>query len=598
MNNDRSMIHRNEDLPATTAEFAAAYAAPWRHVRPSSIALACALTLALGGLYAIDRWVADMDRIDARVKAAESAARIQGQLAVYAEALQSLRALYADSGQLVRGNRGEVSTRSMADFPLAFHWVWTATSEGRVDQQYSPAQRALPRVPLRLDTLKSMGIAEALQLARNSMHIQFTLPSGGFDHDTVISIVVPLVLENRLIGFGGGAIDANVLVNGIPSHQVLEGGRIAIVGGVPGNSEAPEQSRVGRLRDTSYAPFRVPGGAVWRVAVVHDPQSHTLRFMLWGVGLATLLALVVSLLHERRQGIRLAERSAELERLSAELLRANRAKSEFLANVSHELRTPLNAIVGFVDLLRDGVYGELGNRQIGPVDRIASSANHLRQLVDQVLDLAKMAAGRLEFHPEPLNLHSFVLDVASEIEALVSERGLNFSVAVSPTLPRVRTDPMHLRQILVNLLGNAVKFTPTGGVAVRAHVVSDASELPQGARLFGRPSGSSWMAVQVADSGIGIALLDRVRIFDEFEQVNPGPRGDSARRGTGLGLPISRRLARLLGGDVTVESEVGRGSTFTVWLPLDSPATGSGLSRETASPSITLDAGEQLQAAD
>ena len=120
-------------------------------------------------------------------------------------------------------------------------------------------------------------------------------------------------------------------------------------------------------------------------------------------------ALIVMLLHERRQAERLAERSAELERLSTELLRANRAKSEFLANVSHELRTPLNAIVGFVELLRDGVYGELGERQVAPVGRIASSANHLRQLVDQILDLAKMAAGRLEVHLEVVDLRPFVL---------------------------------------------------------------------------------------------------------------------------------------------------------------------------------------------
>src|SRR6476661_10372322 len=182
----------------------------------------------------------------------------------------------------------------------------------------------------------------------------------------------------------------------------------------------------------------------------------------WIVSLATVLGLALVLRHERRQARSLVERSKELERLSSELLRANRMKNDFLANVSHELRTPLNAIVGFVDLLREGVYGELSPRQVKPVERIEASANHLRHLVDQVLDLAKMAAGRLEVHAEPLELRPFVFDVASEVEPLITEKGLGFSLAIGASLPRVRTDPTHLRQILINLLGNAVKFTSNG----------------------------------------------------------------------------------------------------------------------------------------
>src|SRR6266480_269016 len=188
----------------------------------------------------------------------------------------------------------------------------------------------------------------------------------------------------------------------------------------------------------------------------------------WIISLATVLGLALLLRHERRQARSLVERSKELERLSSELLRVNRMKSEFLANVSHELRTPLNAIVGFVDLLRDGVYGDLSARQAPPVERIAASATHLRHLVDQVLDIAKIAAGRLEVHAETIVLRPFVLNVVSELEPLINERGLNLSIAVGASLPRVRTDPTHLRQILVNLIGNAIKYTPAGGIAVRA----------------------------------------------------------------------------------------------------------------------------------
>lgn len=292
----------------------------------------------------------------------------------------------------------------------------------------------------------------------------------------------------------------------------------------------------------------------------------------WALGAGALVALLALLLTERERRRRLRERSAELEHLSFELARANRAKSEFLANVSHELRTPLAAIVGYVDLLRDGSYGELAPRMVGPVERIQQSAEHLQSLVDQILDLAKLSAGRLDVQREPLSLRAFVIDVASEIEPLVIEKGLALSVQVPASLPRVSTDPMHLRQILVNLLGNAVKFTAEGSITVRATLVRDPAQDLEARAARQRPllaAGGSWVALQVADTGVGIAERDLQRIFEEFEQVDSGARADSVRRGTGLGLTITRRLARLLDGDITVESVPGRGSVFTCWLPLD-----------------------------
>src|SRR6476660_8730757 len=191
-------------------------------------------------------------------------------------------------------------------------------------------------------------------------------------------------------------------------------------------------------------------------------------------------ALGLLLQHERKQAQKLVERSRELERLSSELLRVNRMKNDFLANVSHELRTPLNAIVGFVDLLREGVYGELSPRQVKPVERIEASANHLRHLVDQILDLAKMAAGRLDVHAETLDVRPFILDVASEVESLVNEKSLNLSLVMGSALPRIRTDPTHLRQILVNLLGNAIKYTDSGSIVVKTRLVSQPDAIQQG----------------------------------------------------------------------------------------------------------------------
>jgi signal transduction histidine kinase len=137
-------------------------------------------------------------------------------------------------------------------------------------------------------------------------------------------------------------------------------------------------------------------------------------------------------------------------------------------------------------------------------------------------------------------------------------------------LPKVRTDPTHLRQILNNLLGNAVKYTSTGGIAVRGRLIDPRATGSRDLDHPGLPSkDKTWIALQVADTGIGIAPSDRARIFEEFEQVDSGSRGDSVTRGTGLGLSISRRLSRLLGGEITVESEVGHGSTFTLWLPVN-----------------------------
>ena len=326
--------------------------------------------------------------------------------------------------------------------------------------------------------------------------------------------------------------------------------------------------------------IRLPTGGTWSVTATHALTTQALRVALWILGVMGIGFLALGLLREQRRALQATGRSIELERLYSDVKRANQAKSEFLANVSHELRTPLNAIVGFVELLREGFYGDLSPRQVPPVDRIAASATHLRHLVDQVLDIAKIAAGRLEIHAETIVLRPFVLNVASELESLVSEKNLTFSITVGSSLPRVRTDPTHLRQILINLIGNAVKYTLAGTISVRARLVDYGSNPSQRQKAGGidvkragqsthPPKAGTWIALQVVDTGYGIPAADLDRIFDEFEQVNAGPRGDSMQRGTGLGLAISRRLARLLGGDIAVESMLGQGSTFTVWLPVN-----------------------------
>ena len=386
-----------------------------------------------------------------------------------------------------------------------------------------------------------------------------------------VLLAVPLLHRGQLLGAAIGLVPGNRLLAALQDSDVarpfiglrVAGRRIATLG---------DSGHAGSYLAATFA-LRLPGDHL-EIEVAHAQTGRALRTTLWMLGVIALAALLGGLARERRHAMNLAGRTAELERLYQEVARSNRMKSEFLANVSHELRTPLNAIVGFVEMLREGVYGELSPRQALPVDRIAASATHLRHLVDRLLDIAKIAAGRLEIHSEPLVLRPFVLNVASEMESLVSERGLALSIGVGPSLPRIRTDQTHLRQILINLIGNAVKYTPSGGINVRAKLVGNgaspsSSDEPE--PNVGNPPDAQklWVALQVGDTGVGIAAADQERIFDEFEQVNAGARTDSARRGTGLGLAISRRLARLIGGDLTVVSEPGRGSVFTVWLPLD-----------------------------
>jgi signal transduction histidine kinase len=555
---------------------------PFSRLRPSSVALAVSLLFALGGIFAIDRALADSSRSRVQIQAVESAARVEGFLAVHAQALQSVRGLYLDPHRDVTEEQFHSLLQSLVQYAPAFRRVWITDSASRIRfQDLRGLEGSAVPAGTRVDTVSAQPFKDAIQHARASGKTQISSIGQLGSGERGLLLIQPLFVGDRFIGFAGGTVTSYSILHSAENDEPQRYGQVIIIAAADTMSTASLSSIRGTLPvDSASASIHVPGGGTWRLISVQQETDQSVRFLLWGVGLATLGTLLVGLLHERRQGLRLADRSAELERLSSELLRANRVKSEFLANVSHELRTPLNAIVGFVELLRDGVYGELNVRQAGPVERIASSANHLRQLVDQILDLAKMAAGRLDVQWESVELKAFVLDLTSEIEALLAERGLALSISINASLPRVRTDPMHLRQIVLNLLGNALKFTPSGGIAVRARLVDMVSEtIPDTSTLSvtGVPQSGTWVALEVADTGVGIARSDQERIFEEFEQVNAGPRTDSMQRGTGLGLPISRRLARLLGGELTLMSEPGKGSTFTVWIPVVGQQKGSGV---------------------
>ena len=533
---------------------------PVIQARLAPVALLIALAFVVVGFLRVDREMTQAERDRAALTASETATLVEVFLLRQVTRLQSIEhaaeTLIPDSLAL---NRAQGSSEAVSIFNNGqFDGLWVVVPGSRgqtVTQLYGqPSKLTVDSTAITqlVESHSSLGPKAVVTRQKGETLLWLVQSIGGRSHSSITGLVsldslTYLLHQQRYSGSVGITVTAR-------SDTILF---------VPDSQPNNHRRSVER---TVVTPF----GEEWLVTTTYTPAGRGVRIALWVVGLGAIVGLGIGLLLERREASRIADRSSELEHLSTELLRANRAKSEFLANVSHELRTPLNAIVGFVDLLRDGVYGPLNSRQTGPVERIEASANHLRHLVDQVLDLAKMAAGRLEVHTEPVELRPFVFDVASEVEPLMTEKGLSFSLAIGATLPRVRTDPTHLRQILINLLGNAVKFTNDGGIAIRGKLIkrNHHNENPE-VLTAAASSETLWIALQVADSGVGIAEKDRERIFDEFEQVNAGPRGDSMRRGTGLGLSISRRLARLLGGDISVESELGRGSVFTVWLPVD-----------------------------
>jgi signal transduction histidine kinase len=243
----------------------------------------------------------------------------------------------------------------------------------------------------------------------------------------------------------------------------------------------------------------------------------------------------------------------ELRRLYTELEAASQHKSEFLANMSHELRTPLNAIIGFSQVLRDEMVGSVNEKQAEYLDDIISSGNHLLSLINDVLDLSKDEAGQVELEVHPFTLREALERGVVMVRERATEDGVRVAFVADPEVDVVDGDERRIKQVIFNLLSNAVKFTPAGGeVDVSA------------TRVNGE------VRVSVADTGPGVAPEDRDRIFEEFQQSETGV---GLREGTGLGLALSKRFGELHGGRIWVESELGRGSTFTFALPARSFAS-------------------------
>jgi signal transduction histidine kinase/putative methionine-R-sulfoxide reductase with GAF domain len=238
----------------------------------------------------------------------------------------------------------------------------------------------------------------------------------------------------------------------------------------------------------------------------------------------------------------------EIEEKGHELEIASKHKSQFLANMSHELRTPLNAILGYSELILDSIYGEMPDKARAVLERLQANGKHLLGLINDVLDLSKIEAGQLTLSLEDYSMSDVVHGVVSAVEPLAAEKRLAFKAEVAPDLPTGRGDGRRLSQVLLNLVGNAIKFTDTGEVAIRASATKGA------------------FTVAVCDTGPGISAADQVKIFEEFQQADSSIT--RKKGGTGLGLSIAKRIIEMHGGRIWVESEPGKGSTFYFTLPV------------------------------
>jgi signal transduction histidine kinase len=253
----------------------------------------------------------------------------------------------------------------------------------------------------------------------------------------------------------------------------------------------------------------------------------------------------------RQLGILYADQRAhtqELQRLNQELKDASKAKSAFLANMSHELRTPMNAILGFNEMILDDLYGEVPTHLRDPLADIQTNGKHLLKLINDVLDLSKIEAGRMELALAEYSVQDVVETVGASLQSLAAEKGIRLIVGAQPRIPLAFGDGMRITQCLLNLAGNALKFTKEGKVEVWAEQKGDMLEY------------------RVSDTGIGIPK-DRIdKIFGEFEQADAAVAREFG--GTGLGLSITKKFVELHGGRIRAESELGKGSTISFQIPL------------------------------
>jgi signal transduction histidine kinase len=386
------------------------------------------------------------------------------------------------------------------------------------------------------------------------------------DIETVLETIVAKAVQ--LAGTDAGAIYVFDEDHGAFDLRATYGMDQVLIAGMRRQSGSLGDTLIGRAAQ-GRTPIQVPD-------LSEEPPS-TARDLVVGAGFRAVLAVpllspdaIVGMLVVRRRetggfassavevlktfaaqsvlAIQNARLFREIEEKGRQLEIASRHKSQFLANMSHELRTPLNAILGYSELLIDGIYGEPPEKFRGVLDRVQSNGRHLLGLINDVLDLSKIEAGQLVLAVDNYSMAALVKSVVAATESLARTKGLALTAAVQEGLPLGRGDERRLSQVLLNLIGNAIKFTDRGSVEIAARAEN------------GR------FQVSVRDTGPGIAEADQARIFEEFQQVDP--TSTRKKGGTGLGLAIAKRIVEMHGGALTVESTLGAGSTFRMTVPI------------------------------
>jgi signal transduction histidine kinase len=328
---------------------------------------------------------------------------------------------------------------------------------------------------------------------------------------------------------------------GSASGRALVEGRVVHIPDVKADPEYTfvEAPRLGDFRTALCVPMLREGVPI---GVLTLTRSEVKPFTDKQIELVTTLADQAAIAIEN---VRLFD---EIQDKSRQLEEASQHKSQFLANMSHELRTPLNAILGYTELMADGAYGEPSEKMLGILKRLEANGRHLLGLINDVLDLSKIEAGQLVLELSDYSVEDIAQTVRSTLEQLASDKKLAFKVEVATELPSGRGDGRRLTQVLINLVGNAIKFTDAGEVAIKAEA----------------NNGSFYVAVR--DTGPGISSADQARLFQEFQQADNAIT--KKKGGTGLGLAISKRIIEMHGGKIWVESQPGQGSTFAFTLPV------------------------------
>ena len=451
--------------------------------------------------------------------------------------------------EMTRSLKQNIGDRDMA---LAQLRDLNRTLEDRIDQRTAELQERGRALQRSLEEVRAMSeisrtVASTLDLTQvlntisaRAVELSSSDACAIFEKDQV---------EGRLLGVAFYAIDAPSDLRTIsssmgdpewrPVTQAIETGEIVQVPDLPGDATRPEP-RPGRARFRALLVVPIAGRNVALALVVYRVTPG--RFDDRTVDLLTALA------NQSKVAIDNARLFKELEDKSRQLEVASRHKSDFLANVSHELRTPLNAILGFNEMVLGEVYGEVPADLRVPLTDVQNSGRHLLRLINNVLDLSKIEAGRMELALADYAVFDVVESVKHSLRSLAAEKGLDFVTEVADDLPLARGDPGRITQCLMNLAGNALKFTQRGRIVIAVEVRDDL------------------LHYRVSDTGLGIAADRLETVFEEFRQ------GDATVStqfgGTGLGLSITRKFVEMHGGRVWAESEQGQGSTFSFAIPL------------------------------